>query len=361
MALVSDGVFLNDPQIAAVCELWQNYLGSRPDSLYDNPYWNAAEKLQFNNFDLLTRSEIGNVYRYAGSYKPTILSVKQEGKYYRIRTMFAMQADSGYCDPIAITNVYARRERSGYRLYNSLPVATASWQRHTLGSVTFISPAYHRFNRTLATRLVRFVDSVAARLGVPKKHCQYYYADTFDELMHAQGFDYYIGEGNKRSQSGYTDPANSILYGGGANEWYPHEFVHVYANAIFTAADEYFLEGLAVFLGGSRGRSCDELIAHADSLIQRDRRIDLDSAFAGSYRSASLDYTTSAASLLGGVVCKMAYEQGGWPLVLEMMRYGPTPTVGRYRFMKEHFGVDATEVGTFLRRKIAEYAAHTAK
>ena len=33
-------------EIKEIADLWINYLNSKPDSLYDNPYWNNAEKVK---------------------------------------------------------------------------------------------------------------------------------------------------------------------------------------------------------------------------------------------------------------------------------------------------------------------------
>jgi hypothetical protein len=355
--LISNGVFLQEPEIKEVCDLWQNYLHSNPDSLYDNPHWNTAEKRQFKNFDLLTQTEIQSIYIYLHYYKPTILSITPEGKYYRIRTLFAMTSDSGFSDPIAITNVYAKRDSGSFRLYNSLPIVTHSWQHHTIGEITFICPPSHTFDEKKARKLSSFVSNMAKELGMPPKPCQYYFANSVDELFHAQGLDYYIGEGNKIAPAGFSDVKNAILYGGGSDEWYPHEFVHLYAMPKYPKADSYFQEGLAVLLGGSHGHSIDWHIRHADSLLTARKDFNIDSALADSWRFANLDYLTGSEYLFGGLLCKMTMEKGGWPLVKNMMSYGPKPEDGRFKVLNDFFGVERKDSAAFLRKKISDYAA----
>ena len=68
-------------EIKEVAVLWTNYLNAKPDSLYDNPYWNNAEKVRFNSFDLSTPY----LYQFSSKkllnyYKPTILSISIRGK-----------------------------------------------------------------------------------------------------------------------------------------------------------------------------------------------------------------------------------------------------------------------------------------
>src|SRR3954464_14778815 len=78
------------PEIKEVALLWINYLNSKPDSLYDNPYWNSAEKLKFRHFDF----SMDYLYQFPSNevlsyYKPTILSIEKEHDNYCIRTIFS--------------------------------------------------------------------------------------------------------------------------------------------------------------------------------------------------------------------------------------------------------------------------------
>jgi hypothetical protein len=56
--------------------LWKNYLSSKPDSIYNNPYWNGSEKKKYKDFDF-TRQFIYIVpsEKILNFYIPTILSV----------------------------------------------------------------------------------------------------------------------------------------------------------------------------------------------------------------------------------------------------------------------------------------------
>ncbi len=355
-AYISNGVFISNPKIKEVCDFWQAYLHSRSDSLYDNSFWNEGEKHEFPTADLLTQTHLGNIYSLMVGYKPTILSITPEGEYYKIRTLFA-QTDSGFSDPVAITNVYAKKEKGTYHLYNSLPIVTTEWQHHTIGSITFICPKYHQFDRNRAGQLSNAVDSIAHLLHEQPKKATYYFADTKEELYHAQGLDYFLGEGNKHIPSGYTDTKNRILYGAGSGEWYLHEFVHLYANPKFATADEFMLEGLAVFFGGSRGHSLDWLICHGDSLFKADPSLNIDSYFGSNgWENATLDYEIGSSYLFGGLLCKLVYDKGGIDLLLKVMNYGPDPENGRYKILKELFTIDKQQAGTFIKQKLSEYA-----
>src|SRR6478736_1174336 len=73
-------------EIKEIVALWTHYLTSKPDSIYDNPYWNEAEKKKYSDFDF-TRLFLYPFpsNRLLKEYKPTILSVEKEGDNYAIR------------------------------------------------------------------------------------------------------------------------------------------------------------------------------------------------------------------------------------------------------------------------------------
>jgi len=354
--VVSHGVYLGDPIINEVNNFWVNYLNSRPDSIYNNPAWNAGEKQRYVKCDLLN-SWLLAPYDMMSEYKPTVLGIYPEGEYYKIRTMFSRQTGEGFSDPVAITDIYAKKNGSSFELYNALKINTEKWQHHTVGSITFISPAYHTFDKEAAERLNRFVDSVAKNLGQKTKHVDYYYADTFEELTRARGFAYIKGEGNATHPQGYSEVYNSIVTASGAGEWYPHEFVHIYAFAPYKSADVMLHEGLATYLGGSHDHSLNWLARRADSVLRVWDDISIDTIFADT-RNIAIDYEVGSNYLLGGIIVKEAFEKGGWDLVKKMMSNGPGIAKGRYAALKDLFGVEAKDAGTFLRSKISEYAGN---
>jgi hypothetical protein len=353
-AFVSNGVFLNDPKIFEVITALQGYLNSRPDSTYDNPYWNSNEKKKYTHFDLLRDYFSSDLYKMITSYKPTVMSISAEGDYYKIRTLYSGVSDSGFADPLAITEVYAKKVNGKYILYNAFPINTMKWQHHKIGHITFICPQYHKFNRSLAQKLNKFVDSIIYVMGEKPKDIDYYYGDTYDEIVHTIGYEYFMGEGNSKQAFGHAYVDNGYVIGGGADEWYPHEFIHMYAIPKYKNADGYFQEGLATLLGGSRNHSLNWHIKRVDSLFNARVDINIDSIFADPW-SPDLDYYTGSIYVLGGLICKMAYEKDQWNGLNHLMQIDKGDNA-RFIALKELFGVERNDAGAFLRKKIREYA-----
>jgi len=193
-----------------------------------------------------------------------------------------------------------------------------------------------------------FIDSLAAIWQIPPVQTDYCFADDIDRVAKALGFDYWPAEGNEIGPRGFTDSKNRIIYSGGSDEWYPHEFVHININPLFPNAHHYFLEGYATLVGGSSGHDLSWHLRRNYEYIKAHPEVDA-LTFKG------VDLHKPAQYFIGGLLCKMAQEKGGLPAIRKLMTYGSTDDE-LYRAIRDTFGVSKQDVNSFLRKKLAEYA-----
>ncbi|MBI3363890.1 MAG: hypothetical protein HY033_03175, partial [Ignavibacteriae bacterium] len=252
---------------------------------------------------------------------------------------------------LCITEVVAAKEDGDYKLSNALSYNTKSWSKTNVGSITFIHPREHTFDRDLGERMSRFVDSLAMLWNIPVQPVEYYFADRLELVYKALGLDFYIGEGNHARPGGFADTHNRIVYAGGENEWYPHEFVHIYINPLFPNAHGYFLEGYATLLGGHRGKSLSWHLKRMNQYLHDHPDLNLNDLFSFWH----IDFTTDPSKVFGGLLCKMAEEKGGLPAVKKLFSFGSSND-DFYRAIEEMFGVKREGLNDFLRSTIAKYA-----
>jgi hypothetical protein len=348
---VESSVDTTNHAIASVINVWEKYLNSNPDSVYSNPYWTESEQLQYNPFDLVGHTWWNpSLYYNVQHWKSTVLSVSPSGSSFIIRTMFYAFSpkDSGRVTVSSIIHTAARLENGSYKLCNVLPINTRYWHKEQVGSIKFVFPLDHVFNRGLAEHVNRFVDSLTTVWQLKVVPIEYYFADDLDRVSKALGFDYWPAEGNISGRRGFTDVRNRIIYSGGSDEWYPHEFVHVYLIPLFPNAHYYFHEGYATLVGGSQGH---DLLWH----IRRNYEYLKDHTDVDVLSFKGVDAFVGPAYFIGGLLCKMADEKGGLSLVRKLMTYGPEDE-DLYRAIHDLFGVSKEHVNSFLREKLAEYA-----
>jgi len=304
-------------EISDIAALWTNYLNSQPDSIYDNPYWNDAEKKLYRDFDL-SRIFIYQLpsKQLLNYYKPTILSIEKERDHYAIRTIFAAEGLEGnyrQSNPWCITKIYAIKENNQWKLKNALPIVTQHWKRKTVGKITFIYPPQHIFNDTLAKNATEFCNRVTKEFQFPEwKPFDFYIAENADELGQLLNFDFFFAG----HTTGLGMNANRILLGGFGSEWYPHEFVHL----LVPDKERHGLinEGFATWQGGAMEKTFEESanilasqIAIHDTVTFRDI---LNKQWGWQYAAY---YTT------GAIFCKLAYDKGGITAVKKLLEIPP--------------------------------------
>ena len=347
---VSRVVDTTKSEIRQIVRLWEDYLNSKPDSIHVNPYWSESEQRQYRPYDLTAHTWWGqSLYAWLPRCRAQVLSVSKLEDSFVIRTMlyFPSSEDSGNVDILSIIQTGACRENGAYKLCNVLPTNTRYWKREQVGSIKFVCPPEHAFNRQIAERMSRFIDSLAAAWHLAVVPVEYYFADDIDRVAKTLGFDYWPGEGNIRGARGFVDSKNRIIYSGGSNEWYPHEFVHIYVNPLFPNAHSYLLEGYATFVGGSGGHDLSWHIMRNAQYLKDHPEIDV--LHFKSVDSVPSDY------FIGGLLCKIADEEGGLPAICKLMTYGNADE-DLYCAINETLGISKENVNDFLRAKLAEYA-----
>jgi hypothetical protein len=256
--------------------------------------------------------------------------------------------DSGRVTVRSIIQTAARLENGSYKLCNALPLNTMSWHKEQVGNIKFCFPPEHEFDRALAEGMNRLVDSLATSWQLQVVPIEYYFAEYLDRVCKALGFDYWPAEGNISGRRGFTDVRNRIIYSGGSGEWYPHEFVHVYLMPLFPNAHYFFQEGYATLVGGSQGHDLSWHIRRNHEYLKTHADVDVLSW-------KGVDAYVGPAYFIGGLLCKMADDKGGLPLVRKLMTYGPDDE-GFYRAVRDVFGISKDQLNNFLREKLAEYA-----
>jgi hypothetical protein len=335
-------------EIKEVALLWIKYLNSKPDSLYNNPYWNNAEKIKFKKFDLSTPY----MYQFPSKqllnyYKPTILSIEKEDEHYGIRTIFSaegLQGEYRKSNPWCITKLYAVKEDGTWRLKNALPIITDKWNKKTVGKITFIYPPHHKFNNELATKASQFCNEITEKFKFHEwEPFDFYITDSGDELGKLLNFEFYF--------AGYTTGIgmndNRILLSGMGSEYYPHEFIHL----VVPKHDRHWIieEGFATWKGGQGGKTFEESakllaieLAKNDTITFYDV---LNKKWGWQYFAF---YTT------GAIFFKVAYDKGGVVLVKKLLE---TPDNSRklIQTICSVFEIEEKEIDSFWRREVLKF------
>jgi hypothetical protein len=339
----------SNAEVRAVLQLWKDYLASKPDSLYDNPYWNAEEKLRLKNFDLSAR----HLYQFPaeqllGYYQPTVLSVEKEGEHYGIRTLFSADGLKGEyrnSNPWCITKLYAVREGDGWKLKNALPIITRNWLRTTVGRITFIHSPLDDFDSATADKAHKFCDSLAAEYGFPAwEPFEFYITNSGDELGRLLNFDFFF----PGFTTGMALRGERILLSGMGSPFYPHEFVHLVVP--HTERHVMIEEGFATWKGGTMGRDFGESAALLAAELGQNNTVTLQDVLEKKWGwEVAAFYTT------GAIFCEAAHARGGVPAVLRLLD-APPDNAAFLNILADVLGIREDQLNAYWRQEVSTYA-----
>jgi len=346
--IIHSRVDTSKQEIKEVVALWTNYLSSKPDSIYDNPYWNEAEKKRNTDFDF-TRPFI---YPFPSTqilnyYKPTILSVEKEGDNYAIRTLFNAEGLEGIykkSNPWCITKLYAVKDNNKWKLKNALPILTQNWKRNTIAKITYIYPPEHQFNDLLADKANKFCDSIALKFQFPDwQPFDFYITNSGDELGKLLGFDFFF--------TGYTTGMGMndrrILLGGFDSEWYPHEFVHLVVEN--KSRHGMINEGFATWLGGTMEKTFEERAKILAQQLANNDTVTFDDILNKNWGWQFAAYYTT-----GAILCKLVYDKGGVIAVKKLLDI-PPDNDKLIQTISELLKIKTTDIDKFVQTETLKY------
>ena len=191
---------------------------------------------------------------------------------------------------------------------------------------------------------VDYLRAFSRHFRVPLDTIDYYFAETTAEIQRIKGFDFVVGDNGAQIPSGKADTKNRIVYSSGLAEYYPHEFIHILINPHFPNCHLWINEGVATYFGMSRGKDLDWHLERLKTHLTSHPDINLNEML----KLRSLDEYTDYRYVLGGLIVKLAYEKGGYPLVKTLLEAGKTDDEF-YQAIELHLGLKKATLNKQIR------------
>lgn len=361
---ISARVDTTNTEVNKVYNLYENYLNSKPDSIYQNPNWNSKEIESYKKTNLgipdrsFQRMLNGLTSdQFLAYYKPKILQIdKVEENRYLIKTIFMT-----YCEdkeykaftPLSITRLYAVKDNNGnYMLENAITYDTQNWKRYSYKYITYVVHPSCIFNKKEAKKAIEFCDAISKQFGLEKPEpIIYYLTGNSDDLGRLVNFDYWLSY-----STGFAYPDLRELYTSLANEFYAHELLHLLfpAPKDITIRPAIINEGLATWLGGpSHNESFESALGTFSKDIKYNGTINLESVMTFSYHNK---FDNNVFYLTGGVICKLVYEKHGVKGINELLN-SPADNDGFRKVLEKLFDMPYVEVDEMIINYIKNYSA----
>jgi hypothetical protein len=309
---VSFGIDTTITDVGNIVRLVRAYLAKPDSSARNRGLWSTATDFDRRVGDLTTEA-------YQG-FPATIVSVASDGpgdSVYVVRVLYASADSTGQrISPLALQRLYAVRESGApfsFRLSGALPRLTREWEQRTKGHATFWYAPGQKPNPAKIAHASSFVDSVATLFQVPPpQHLDMYLGRSLEEVQRARGLDFFPAASADRGLGGGAISTGIVLVGNPAlGETYLHELAHAVLSPTVPTRNGLFNEGVATWLGGSRGRTPREVYARLRQ-IQADRpALTVGQVLNRNIPDAATEEMTDAFYATGAVVVDAVYRRAG--------------------------------------------------
>jgi hypothetical protein len=339
---ISSRIDTTNTEVHSVLTTWMNYLRSRPDSLTNNPYWVQSERQQLPEYDL-ARNWIFQSPDMIRRYRPTILSIENEGALRCIRTMFTY-ADNNGVAPLAFHRVYAEQHSGQWYIKGAWSVLTQNWNRTTVGKITYVYSPQHPFSTLLARKASRWCDSLASAFELNLTESVVYVCENRDELARVIGLDYFIAPPH-----GITYQENAMMFSGLGTPWHPHELAHL-VFAQYNTTHMILKEGIATWVGGSLGDSYQTLVYQFVKKYST-TPFSVSAVLTNPVEESQTFYT------VGAVLCNAVYDIGGAESV-RLLLSSPDSNSGLFATLSHLLNIQPDKLDMYIMRKAKQYAAN---
>jgi hypothetical protein len=260
--------------------------------------------------------------------RPTLVAViptSRANDRYIVRIMYNSQDGGGNMVPFALQRLAVVREEGEWRFRSMLPLLTRDWPMRRVGRINFWYAPGQLPRAGVAEHASAFVDSVATALEFTlPDQIDYYVAGSAEETYRILGLDLYpLPSGREAGRGGrmLAREGVSVVLSGDAEigEGYLHELAHV-ATAGDRIRSRTVSEGVAAWLGGSRGYSRDELFRRLAAYQKANPATRFAQLLEGKTpRGRWSDSDAEALNTTGALMVDAVYRKAGLPGLRRLM------------------------------------------
>ncbi|MCC6930008.1 MAG: hypothetical protein IT359_13580 [Gemmatimonadaceae bacterium] len=307
------GVDTVSADVRGIVRTLRDYFALPQPSRTPTPLWNGEEQRGRRVYDAT-----GEAYQ---GFPATIIEVVPESPdndLYVVRTLFARyDSASRAIRPLAVQRLYARRTGDRWTLESALPHLTARWSTLRVGRITFHRPPGERIDRARARRTAQLFDDLQLRFAIADTSTLDYYAcGSTREMYRIVGLDFMVApSGPGTGRGGRASAEQHLLLAGDSlqGEAYIHELAHIAFWPTLPAGGRHHMveEGVATWIGGSRGASIDSLAVILARYQATHPGVTLRMLVDGDVAGVWGQPETDAMYATAGVIAAAIHERGG--------------------------------------------------
>lgn len=246
------GVEAARDSLAPVVRAWSAYLATRRDSAARAAAWSAADRARRPEPDLQLVAA-----GYVADASPTLVDVQPlragDASAFVVRTLYTGGGSAAHPGVLALERMHVVREGTRWVLTHPIDTETRDWRRERVGLLAYVVHPSQPFDRARAAGTARWVDETARRFGVvDPAPITYYQLPDLETQFRLLGLQVAL---SADLVGGRADVRNRLVFAADPRfgPSYHHEIAHVLLQPVVGGMDTFYGEGIAYWLGGSRG------------------------------------------------------------------------------------------------------------
>jgi len=334
--LVTDSLVRNELLSALDGFLTEKNNGSQGNSYIDSTYLKQ---------DIEPFQHIQNIEFFDGEhfFYPTLLRVMPlEGNDLLLKIAY-MGTEQRTKKPILrmLFSLIAKKGQGRYYFYNPLEHYTRKWNKTKVGHILYTHA--NKLNFKEAKAMDKFNTWMARKLEMPVMDVKYYLFEDPEQLFKGMGYDFIENMYYSRT-GGLAMYWNNTLFAGKNSARYDHELVHFYTYRLFTNGTRIVHEGYATYLGGSGGKTLDELLPSVKQYIANhpDEKItDMATDYYNRIPDVPFTYVLSA------LVCRDVEQRFGMEGIKKL--FNPKKDEDHFVHLKTVIGIDEAAFPDYIK------------
>ncbi len=338
-----------------IIQLWKDYLSSYRYVNEQNEYW-SYETLPAPDYPYISLLlDLINARNNEEVWNCNIIGITAvENDFKLLKSMFT-QVDSNTQEVRLkyIVSVYAKETDTGYRLHSGSDYHKQTLENIKVGNINYVVHPNHTFDVSVAKKMDQFNTRIANQFGVEPISFDYFVANHTDDLSQMMAYDFFSFSYQPVRTGGLADNYNNIILSGNNSEYYPHEVVHLYTNAIKNGRKNFLVdEGIATFLGGSSGYRLDWHIQKFKVYLEAHPEFRFDNIFELKEKYIpNGEYLTDFKYVIGGFIIKKIHEKHGMEGVKRILETGYFEA-DYFQMVEDELGIYKRDFENYIREEI---------
>ena len=221
----------------------------------------------------------------------------------------------------------------------------AEYESSTKGKVTFLYSPKTTKNDSLEQEMASFNLKTAILFQIPPKSVKLIACKDLEDYCNLLGYDYMPYLNYDTQTGGIAMPQENILICANNSPYYPHELVHLYTSDL--NSHTWFDEGISTYLGGSVEYSLDY---HLKKLANLKESLN----FSEIPENKTIDDDTNVKYSIGGLFCKLAFENKGREGLMKLLNSGKTEE-DFHKALYDVFGLEKKNYNHFIKNELKAF------